>query len=143
MSKNDSKIRDMIKLIDTKKKSLGERPRGSFKTNCLFKYGADSKAVNLNTIHKVEECVRLVAILVSEKNSIKEASDLLGVAFESVQYCGYAFEDWLHDFKLKSSALSWEEEKRKLDILESKLKDLRSEDAKTEDALSDIMKDIS
>ena len=143
MSKNDEKIREMIKLIETKKMSLGDRPRVAYKTNLLFKYGADSKAVNLNTVNKIEECIRLVALLVTDRNSVKEASSLLAVPFEDIKYCGYTFEDWVHDFKLKSAALSWEEEKRKLDILESKLKDLRSEDAKTEDALSDIMKDIS
>ena len=132
MAKNDKKVKELLVQIEEKKNSLGARPRASWKTNGLLKYG--DEAVNINTVMTTEKCVEAVTHLLKEQYFKKNASDYLGVAFVA----GDA-DDYLQDFKLRAEMLKWDKENAKLKVLEAKLKELRSEDAKTADALSDIM----
>jgi len=142
MSTNDNKIKELLKVIDSKKEILGTKPRAAWKTNGILKRN-DNSHVNINTVNEVSYCVDAVSALLSEKSHREEASKLLEVPFDSLSWNGYSFEDWLHDFKLRSSMITWDLEKKKLGVLESKLSDLRSEDAKTEDAISNIMQELS
>jgi hypothetical protein len=50
--------------------------------------------------------------------------------------------DALHDVKLRVEIIKWDNEKKKLSAMEKQLKDLRSEDLKTEDALSALEKEL-
>jgi len=69
--------------------------------------------------------------------------EILGVPFIPVTWNGDSLEDWFHDLKLRASMITWDLEKKKLNTLETKLSDLRSEDAKTEDALTGIMQELN
>ncbi len=46
------------------------------------------------------------------------------------------------DLKVRVQMIQWDAEKKKLTAMENHLKALRSEDAKTEDALEDITKTL-
>lgn len=142
MTNNDSKIKDLLEVIASKKKELGEKPRASWKTNGILKKGNDGYT-NINTITDVNVCVSSVAFLLSEKYFQEESSKLLGIPCPEFVWNGASFEDWVHDFKLRVSMLTWDIGKKKLNSLESKLSDLRSEDAKTADAISNIMKELN
>ena len=135
MAKNDKKISDLLSAIQLKKSALGVKPKASWKTNGILKLDKDNH-ININTVNLIETCVNTVALLLAEKSFRKEASELLGVAYSDPN------EDYVNDFKLRAAMITWDMEKRKLDALESQLKDLRSEDAKTADALSDIIQKL-
>jgi len=142
MAKNDLKIKDLLKVIETKEDALGIKPRASWKTNGIF-ICPNGNSTNVNTIGTIEKCLDVVAIILREHSFKIEAAEQLGVSCDSIAaYRGFSFEDWVHDFKLRASMITWDMEKKKLNILDKKLKDLRSEDAKTEDAISSIMKDL-
>jgi len=140
MSNNDVKIKDMLSVIKDKRKALGEKPKASWKTNGVFK--SDKGHTNINTVTHLDGCVDIVCFLMVEKDIRKKACDFLEVASVEPRYSGYLIEDWLQDIKLRVAMLNWDIEKKKLGVLEIKLKDLRSEDAKTGDALSDIMSEL-
>ena len=142
MSKNDEQIKQVLTYIKTKTEALGTKPRGSWKTNGVFKFDGGETHKNINTINDVEVCVDILADLLQEKNCRDEAAKLLDVESTEVKWNDYSFDDWLHDIKLRTSMIKWDIEKKKLNALESKLKDLRSEDAKTADAISDIMAEL-
>lgn len=130
MSNNDQRIKDLLLAIDKKKKEMGVKPRASWKSNGLIKVGDGH--VNLNTLNTLSACCSVAACLIRETLSLKEASEFLDVE------CPKPNEDYLEDLKSKVSILKWDAEKKKLDVMESKLKDLRSGDAKTADAISEI-----
>lgn len=142
MTNNDAKIKELLNVIDTKKKELGEKPRASWKTDGLFKILGNDFYTNINTVTEINKCVESVALLLTAKRSIDEASKLLNVTCPDFLWSGYSFEDWLHDFKLRASMISWDIGKKKLSTLESKLSDLRSETAKTFDAITSIMSEL-
>lgn len=135
--KNDTQIKKLLKQITDKKNELGDKPRSSWKTNGVFK--DVSRSTNINTINSIETCVNIVSILLGERESRVSAAKYLDLPLDFGCRDGFPIDDWLSDFKLRSTMILWDKEKKKLKVLESKLKDLRSEDAKTEDALADIM----
>lgn len=130
MSTNDTKIRELLVQIEAKKAQVGTRPRASWKTNGLI--GA-SKA-NINTISSVGVCLDLAAELLQKQEYKNKAAQLLEVPAE----VDPDIADGLDDLKLRVSILKYETEKKKLTALEAKLKDLRSNDAKTEDAIAEL-----
>jgi hypothetical protein len=135
MSNNDKKINDLLVVINEKKKTIGVKPRAAWKTNGILKYD-NGTHVNINTVTTMAACIDAVAFLLRGQAFYKEAAKLLAVPHSD------EMELYLEDFKLRASIIKWDEEKKKLDALERKLKDLRSEDAKTADALSDIMLEL-
>lgn len=133
MAKNDDKVKELLAVIEAKKKTIGAKPKSAWRTNGILKFDS-GEHVNINVVNQTEKCVEAVAYLLMKQSFLKQAADMLGVKHQADS----SLEDYVHDFKLRTSMVTWDIEKKKLDLLESKLKDLRSEDAKTEDALSDI-----
>lgn len=134
MSKNDEKVRALLTEINVKRTELGEKPKATWTSNGLIRLEGFTE-VNLNVLNSLEKCVAITSRVLKEKEAIEKASDFLELPPVSVGH----LDDYLKDLKLKASQLKWEEENKKLKKLEEKLKELRSEDARVEDALSDIM----
>ena len=145
MSANDVKIKQLLSSIEDKRKKLGTKPKMSLQTNGLLKCD-EGKVININTINSQDECVRIVADIVTIRDSYIKAADLLGInASEETKYYGFSIKEWLADFKLKVDIIKWTDEDKKIKALEQKLKSLRSEDLKTADALGeieDLLKDL-
>ena len=137
MAKNDDKIKELLSVIETKRTALGTKPRMTLKTNGLLKM--KDKTVNINTVNSLTECIRIVADIIDVRDSFSKAAELLDIeTFELPKVNGFSAEDWIEDFKLKVKIILWAVEDKKIKALESKLKDLRSNDLKTADALDDI-----
>lgn len=133
MAKNDKKISELLKTIETKRASLGDKPRASWLSNGLV------NGTNINIVNNMDKLIELTSALITMENALKDTYKFLEIEPTS-EMTTLAYQ--LTDLKLKAKILKWESEKRKLELLEVKLKNLRSEDAKTSDAISDIMKEI-
>jgi hypothetical protein len=132
MSANDDKIKELLAAIEKKKAEIGDKPKAAWKTNGLV---GDAKQ-NINTISLIETCVDIAAQLIQKQDCRKRAATLLGV--EKVYNEDNNLADQLDDLKLRVTMLKWTVEKAKLTTLEEKLKDLRSIDAKTADAIAEL-----
>lgn len=135
MSKNDEKIREVLEQIEKKKKEIGTKPKAAWKSNGILKL-KDSH-LNINTIGNLSLCVHAAAEVLRERTFYKEASELLGVPMEESN-----LDDYMADIQLRASMIKYDAENKKLVAMEEKLKALRSEDAKTADAISDILKSL-
>lgn len=133
MSKNDEKIKALLTAVDKKREELGTKPKAVWNTNGVI------DGNNINTLNSTEKCIALASKLLIERSATSEACKLLGVDVAGSQRASY-LEDALNDLKLRVKIINWDADKKKLQALEKQLKDLRSEDAKTEDALADISK---
>lgn len=138
--KNDETIKALMAKIEAKKASLGTKPKISWKTNGLFRYD-DNRHINLNTVNDLVTLVEALAFLYSGMGALQKAHETLGVSSKfTMEWRGFPMADWEADFKLKAESLVWEEENKKLKVLEAKLKTLVSEEARTEMELEDISK---
>lgn len=137
MSNNDNKIKELLAQIDKKKSALGDKPKAHLKSNGVLKLSG--KQVNIHTINTINACVLFAAEFVFEKQAHIEACKFLEVSEQSSERITQ-INEYLDDLKLRVKIINWEADKIKLDAMVSKLKDLRSEDAKTADALDDISK---
>lgn len=131
VKENDKKIKDLLSAVEAKRKQLGTKPKAHWKTNGVL------EGTNINTLNSTDKCVILAAQLLQEQSFTTEACKLLGVKAQSSKRATY-LKDAIDDLKLRVEIVQWEAEKKKLQAMEAQLKDLRSSDAKTEDALADI-----
>jgi len=138
-TKNDEKIKELLQSIEQKKAQMGTKPRAVWTTNGVI------EEKNINTINSVDVCVSLAAQLISKQDSQQKACEFLGVATKDYGRGTELAEiyDSLSDLKLRVQMIQWDAEKKKLTALETQLKNLRSEDLKTEDALASITKDLA
>jgi len=139
MSKNDDKIKALMKTVEDKRSAIGFKPRSSWQTNGIFKFGDGSSHMNLNTVNSPALIVGALAHILRDGKSHEEAAEILGVSGATeILYDGYVLSDWIHDFKLRCEQITFEEEKAKLNRLEVQLKKMISEDTRTEMALDVI-----
>lgn len=138
---NDDKIKEVLATIKAKKESMGERPKPNWKTNGIYQDADGMK--NINTITSVDTVVDILGMLLAKQSHNKKAWKALGLPDKEVVYNGFPITDWIEDFKQRAKIIAWNVDKQKLDKLEGQLSDLRSEDAKTEDAILTIEADIS
>ncbi len=139
MAKHDEKIKQLLNKIDSENESLGTKPKISWNTNCIFRFD-DNKHFNLNTINDPGYLVRALGFLLEKESTQGEAAKRLNVKGYKFDWKGYSINDWEEDFKLKAKIIAWNGKQKKLQALQKKLKDLRSEEARTGDALADIEK---
>ena len=136
MRKNDDKIKKLLSEIEAKRKALGSKPRAIWKTNGVL------LGTNINTINSTAKCIELAAQFVWDKYRYIEACKFLELPAQNSEEKISFLNDALDDIKLRCQMVLWDIEKKKLEAMENRLKDLRSEDAKTEDALADIEKSL-
>ena len=132
---NDAQIKKFRVAVEAKRKALGTKPKTTYITNALLDLNGDK--VNLNTLTTIDKCVELVTILVARQNFMTRANELLGTDVNP-SVGDYTIDQWIADIKLRVSVLLWEAEKKSLTAMDKKLAALRSEDARTSDAIADI-----
>lgn len=138
-TENDNKIKALLQAIETKRTQLGTKPKAVWKTNGVITISGIP--TNINTVTSVDKCAKLAASILMDTKYIKEACKFLGLE-EASNEDHMAYNDMLDDLKLRVQMIKWDEEKKNLTHMESKLKDLRSVDLKTEDDLAKISKTL-
>jgi hypothetical protein len=133
---HDKKIKDLLSAVEKKRTDLGIKPKPIWKTNGIINNS------NINTLNTVDRCVEIAVGLIQELDFTAQACEFLGVTDQDNDRAEY-LKDALDDLKLRVSMVKWEIEKKKLTAMEKKLKDLRSEDLKTEDELANMESDLS
>jgi hypothetical protein len=134
-NKNDEQIRRLLQSIEEKKIQIGTKPKASWLTNGVI------EERNINTITTVSDCIAIVSKLIGKKEACINACKFLEVLddFDYIE----GINNSLSDLKLRTQMIKWDIEKKKLNALETQLKNLRSADAKTEDELENIIKTLS
>jgi len=127
---NDDKIMLLKSQIADKKKGLKTKKKFSPLTNCNIEL--DGIRYNIHVSQK-----ELLTHLLVKLNSYLLSAVDLGLD-EEYFISGYVIDQWITDIKLKLDILKYEEEDRKLKVLESKLHNLLSLDKKVELEIGEI-----
>jgi len=127
---NDDKIMLLKSQIAEKKKGLKGKKKFSPLTNCSIEL--DGVRLNLQVLNREG----LTHLLVKLNSYLLSAVDL-GLDEEYV-ISGYVIDQWITDIKLKLEILKYEEEDRKLKLLESKLHVLLSNERQVSLAIEEI-----
>lgn len=139
---NDAQIKNLLEVVEKKKKELGDKPTRTSITNGLFKYD-DRNTVNINTVNDATVFVEILSFILDRKKTTEEASKRLGVEAKKFEWAGFTLEQWEEDFKSRVELIKWNQKKKDLDATNKKLKELISEDGKTAMALEEIAKSLS
>lgn len=130
MSKNDERILELKKQIETKKEKLGKTLRFTPVTNCSIE--VDGVRHNIQVLGK-DQLISLMVKLNAYLMSAKE----LEVADEYL-ISGFTPADWISDIKSRIEILSRKDEERLLKVMEDKLTKLLSEGKKVELEINEI-----
>ncbi len=130
MSKNDDRILELKKQIETKKKTISEKKvRFIPETNCVL--SMDGMNINLNVCSDDA----LVLLLIRLNSYLMSAVDL---GMSDFEISGYGITAWIKDIKSKLEVSSLKKEEADLKKMESKLDKLLSDDKKTELEIDEI-----
>jgi hypothetical protein len=125
--KNDTKILDLKKKIEEKKKELGNG-RFSPITNCNLE--TKDKRYNLHALNEKDLKELFIELHIKNKAVLELELDY--------KLSGYIIEDWIIDIKSRLAILNRVDEEKKLKIMESKLDKLLSNEKKVELELKEI-----
>lgn len=137
---NDAKIKEYREKIKAKRAELGEKPRPHYETNGLIVL-PDNHKVNINLLSTVEACVDVVQQLLTKANAFNKANELLSTNIECT-FGKYTLYQCVGDIKTRVHMIEWEAGKKTLDAMDRKLAELLSNDAKTEDTINNIAKEL-
>ena len=130
MSKNDDRILELKKQIETKKKAISEKKvRFIPETNCVL--NMDRMNINLNVCSDDA----LVLLPIRLNSYLMSAVDL---GMSDFEISGYSVMAWIKDIKSKLEVSSLKKEETDLKKMESKLDKLLSDDKKTELEIDEI-----
>ena len=135
-TKNDERILELKKQIETQRNELGKQPRFTPITTCLF--DREGCRVNIHTLTSVKD---INAMLVFFNTYVVSAKDL-GIDCAEVELDGFSVLDWMADLQSKKAVVEYAKKKEQLTQLEKKLDKLLSDDKKTEleiDAIADLL----
>ena len=128
--KNDLKILELKKQIETKKIDLESRKiRFIPKTNCVLDF--DGGKFNLNVLNSDN-----LTFLALKLNLYVMSANVLKMQLPTLS--GYSIDLWIEDIKNKLEVIGTKKEESELKIMESKLDKLLSEDKKTELEIDEI-----
>lgn len=143
MKESDKKIQDLIAKIEKDEIELAALGRkiSPWRTNGSFSF--NSKTFNIHTISDETVIIDAVANLLSKKNNLKEACDLLGLDAPVFKHEGFTFDDYLTDFKNRLLKITQSKQKAKLKTAKKRLEQLMSEDLRTAKELEEIERSLN
>ena len=127
MSKNDERVLQLKKLIETKKSELSTQ-RFVPMTNCVL--DMEDKKYNLNVLQESE-----LRFLMIKLNAYAMSADNLKI---DLVISGYGVNEWLADISGKLAIITDKKKRDELKALESKLDKMLSDEKKTELELDEI-----
>lgn len=135
MSKNDDRILELKKQIETKKKAIAEKnTRFIPETNCVLELNGVTSNLNVCTDKE------LTFLLVKLNSYLMSAENL---RINNFEISGYSVDLWIKDIKNKLKVIGLKREESDLKRMENKLDKLLSEDKKTEleiDEIAELLK---
>ncbi len=135
MNKNDDRILELKKQIETKKKVIANKDtRFLPETNCVLNLNGVTS--NLNVCGKEE-----LNFLLIKLNIYLMSAENLGMS--DFEISGYNVTVWIKDIKNKLKVLNLKKEEADLKRMENKLDKLLSDDKKTEleiDEIAELLK---
>lgn len=135
MLSNDERILELKKQIEERKDGLKKNTkRFQPDTNCIL--NLDNVTYNLNVLTQ-DELIHLAIKL----NSLRLSAEDMGYdALFTPIINGYSIIEWLHDVNNKIEYNNYNEEKKKLNLLEKQLTALLSSDKQTELKIDELAK---
>ena len=127
MSKNDERVLQLKKLIETKRAELSTQ-RFVPMTNCVL--DMEDKKYNLNVLQEKE-----LEFLMVKLNAYAMSADNLKI---NLVVSGYGVNEWLADISGKLAVITDKKKRDELKALEAKLDKMLSDEKKTELELDEI-----
>ncbi len=100
-NEKDKLVQELFNIVKIKKAEIAKTEKPNWITNCSYTYDQDSNSrINIQTVSKTDELVKILANLISKSDAYKKASEELEVKSE-FSWMGFSYEDWKTDLKTR------------------------------------------
>lgn len=141
-TEKDKQIEELQAIVLQQKEEIAKTEKLSWITNCSFSYDKNSaNRLNLQVINDIEELISILSFLISKEKDHKAATDILELE-HPFKWMGYSLKDWQTDIKSRVHKIKISDKKKKLEVLQTKLNNLVSEERREEIELDNIKKEL-
>ena len=141
----DTTVRGLWDTVAKRKAEISEIESSKWVTNCVFNIRGGSSnvsdVINIQTLSKVEDVIRVAAVLIRVQDAFEKAAKALGEKTK-FSHQGYSAEQWMQDFKTRIQKIRLGEKRKKLKELELRLDGLLSPELKRQLELERVAKEI-
>jgi cysteinyl-tRNA synthetase len=132
-------VDEQRQIVKNLKKSISNR------TNMTFSYSEVlNGSINLNTVSKVDELIKIASFLISKKETYESAAKLMQVEnVPEFKWMGFVVEDWVHDIKNKIDRIQLSVKEARLNALEQRLEGVISPELKRQRELESIAAELN
>jgi hypothetical protein len=132
-------VDEQRQIVKNLKKSISNR------TNMTFSYNEVlNGSINLNTVSKVDELIKIASFLISKKETYESAAKLMQVEnVPEFKWMGFVIEDWIHDIKNKIDRIQLSVKEARLNALEQRLELVISPELKRQRELESIAAELN
>jgi uncharacterized membrane protein YjdF len=103
-----------------------------------------NSSINLNTVSKVDELIKIASFLISKKEAYESAAKLMQVEnVPEFKWMGFVVEDWIHDIKNKIDRIQLSVKETRLNTLEQRLELVISPELKRQRELESIAAELN
>ena len=142
--KFDEKTMELIRQVATKKSEIGKAERASYRTNMSFGYGflGTENFTNLQACNNIETLLRIAGFLINSSENFYKAQAKMFVEGVEFLHQGFSLEDWLHDIQNKIAKIKVASERKKLEVLETRLNAIVSPELRAQMEIEAIQKEL-
>lgn len=136
----------LIQQVDEQRRVIKNlKKSNSNRTNMTFSYNEVlSGSVNLNTVSKVDELIKIASFLTSKKEAYDSTAKLMQVEnIPEFKWMGFVVEDWIHDIKNKIDRIQLSIKEARLNSLEQRLESVISPELKRQRELDSIAAELN
>lgn len=114
-------IRDLFAKVQAKKAEIAAAENGSYVTNGEFRFGSNTKLIDIKTERNPEVLREVLAFLLEKEAFVQKAADLLDMPKTPFKWFGATVEQWTSDLKVRLTQLQLTERRAELKKAEETL----------------------
>lgn len=137
----DQKVLSLMEIVKERRSRVGSLKKPQWTTSCSLVLPGYER-LNIQVCNDLSLLAVACGTLIRMREDIKAASKELDVDIRPL-WQNYLIDDWISDIKLRVQVTQLKREQEKLANLESRLRELTSEEQRREMAISDIEEELT
>lgn len=105
MTQVSEQIRTLFEKVQAKKAEIASAEAGRFVTDGLFKFGSNTRVIDLKTEKNVDALTDIMAFLLEKESYSNVAAKRLGLPTEPFKWMGATVSQWESDLKTRITQL--------------------------------------
>lgn len=137
----DEQIKDLLKVVEEKKKKINKAEKPKWLTNCSFSFNpeyASTARVNLQVTSDINILVEIFAYVLEKREFYYKSASELGIKNPEFKWMGFTTDEWKSDIQTRIDKIQISKERQELEVLEQRLNKLVTPEERARIELQEI-----